>query len=69
LPIGQPPKECSIHGGGESLFAPVSVYDLQPLTDSPNGMRLHNVDFERIADFLQSRLRIQQLVVLTILGT
>jgi hypothetical protein len=67
LPIGLPPEACSIHGGAESLFAPVAVGDSQPLTDSPNGVRLHNYELEEVIDFLEPRLRIQQLVVLTVL--
>lgn len=67
LPIGNPPSSCSIHGGGETLSATVAVAKFQPLTSTDYGIRIQNGDFEQVAEFLQSRLRIQQLVVLTVL--
>jgi hypothetical protein len=67
LSIGRPPEECSIHGGGETLSMSAAVSNYQPLIPSPCGIRIQNFDFDRIAEFLQSRLRIQQLIVLTVM--
>jgi len=78
-----PTRRTSIHGGGESLPAPearqdargrvryeqdVALVNYQPLTPIAGAIRIHNAPLLKLMDFLEPRLRCQQLVILTISG-
>lgn len=57
---------ASIHGGGESLSHTLALSNFQPLTTPERGIRIHNADLGKLCDFIEPRLRCQQLVILTI---
>jgi hypothetical protein len=63
-----PPEDTSVHGGGERVFLPIATGATQPLTPSDRGIRVHNDELDRIMRFLEPRLRIGQLVVLSVLS-
>lgn len=70
LRVGVSPRdEFSIHGGGETLSASVSVAKFQPLTLPSRGIRIHNGDFVRMADFIERWLRCTQLVILSVVDS
>ena len=57
---------ASIHGGGESLSHTLALSNFQPLTEPDRGLRVHNSDLLKLCDFIEPRLRCQQLVILTV---
>lgn len=69
LPTGKPGSDMSIHAGGDTLPATVASYAFQPLTPSAFGVRMHNADLKTLTEYLEPRLAIGQLVLLTVLAS
>ena len=67
LPVMPIAEGFSIHGGAEKLFKPVAVGNNQPLTPT-DGIRMHNGDLFEMMRYLEPRLSIGQLVVLTVVS-
>jgi hypothetical protein len=67
LPIGKC-SEISIHGGGETMATTLALARFQPLTPSARGIRVQNADLVTLMDFIEPRLLISQLIVLSVLA-
>ena len=60
--------DLSIHGGADTLATTTATAPFQPLTQSANGgIRVQNADLTTLMAFLDPRLTIAQLVVLSVL--
>jgi hypothetical protein len=67
LPLGRC-SEKSIHGGGETMATSLALSRFQPLTPSDRGIRVQNADLVKLIEFIDRRLSISQLIVLSVLA-
>jgi hypothetical protein len=60
-------ERCSI-AGGSVIDSGTATANYQPLTPHSAGVRVHNSHILQIMDYLEPRLRCEQLVILSIVG-